>query len=135
MAFAIKIRSAPGSLICAEYECTQHGRFAIDVPRDDNGDPPAEVRCPFESSIGILMPNGETKTLQCGCDAEWRISSPFGRVQRVTAARRGKDPEPPPGTVDWRSLADGQDVDEWRAIERKKTTAMAHDLARKRFVG
>lgn len=132
MAFAIKIRSAPGALICAEYECTQHGRFALDVPRDENGDPPAEVRCPFESP---LWGSYREQSVQCAEVAEWRISSPFGRVQRVTAARRGKDPDPPPGTVNWRALADGQDVDEWSAIERKKTTSMAHNLARKRFVG
>ena len=50
------------------------------------------------------------------------ISAPARiRKQRVTAARRGKDPERPPNCVDWQALAyEEKSPEEWHAAERKK---------------
>lgn len=58
----------------------------------------------------------------CGNPAIYVISAPgCTRVQRVTAARRGKDPERPPGVVDWQALAyEEKSPEEWHAAERKK---------------
>ena len=39
MTFTIKHTRSPGARIAAEYLCPVHGRFAVDVPRDENGEP------------------------------------------------------------------------------------------------
>lgn len=126
MTWVIKHQRSPGSRIAAEYDCEVCGRFAIDVKRDANGDPPATMACPLihEHDHHCEDPPCSDcgfSAYECGREAAHVISAPgYCRVQRVTAARRGKDPEPPPGAMDWRSLAEGMDHDEWEAKERKR---------------
>lgn len=136
MTWTIKHKRSPGSLIVAEYLCPVHGRFEREVERDANGDPPEELPCPHAgeaarcpcgaplifgvcSSLGCFR---EPRPVYCGLTAPHVISAPARcRVQRVTAARRGKDPEPPPGAMDWQALAyDEMSPEEWEAKERKR---------------
>lgn len=134
MTWTVKIRGDARALIAAEYECPIHGRFEITAPRDDV---PDDLACPVESGLqgfvdcndvvecGLAAGNGHrhlTDTI-CGLNSPWCFPSPARtRVQRVTAARRGKDPERPPLAVDWESLAyEARDPAEVQAAERKKT--------------
>lgn len=107
MTWAIKIRGDAKSLIAAEYECPVHGRFEITAPRDEVLD---EEVCGFRTGIF------------CGRIAPFCFPSPArARVQRVTAARRGKDPERPPGVMDWQAMAyEEKSPEEWLAAERKQ---------------
>jgi hypothetical protein len=106
MSFTIKLRTTKSTMI-AEYECLepQHadcGRFAAEVERDENGDPPELVSCDI-----------------CSGAAEHRISAIVGRVRRVEVTR-GKWEKPERKTyLDTRKLGEGQDVEEFQA-ERKK---------------
>ena len=124
MTWVIKHKRSPGSRIAAEYECPAHGRFRRDVERNDDGDPPIAVWC------WLSDPDGGGNS--CGRVAEHVISSCRVKVRTVTAARRGKDPEPPPGAVDWKALAyDEMSREEWDAKERKKDYEMTYNLFKK----
>lgn len=110
MAFSIHIRGA-GGLIASEYVCPEHGRFNIDVQRDERGDPPEFSACPFvvDASEG----------LECGATSEWVISAPIGRVS-LTSFTRGKSDPPPPNAANTRELAEGVPYHEWRAKHEKR---------------
>jgi hypothetical protein len=98
MTFTIKIRGTPTRLIASEYECPFHGRFELDVERTADGDAPDAIDCPL-----------------CGETAEWRISSPLARAQKVTAVTRGKWQKPERETyTDTRNLGEGQPLNEWQ---------------------
>lgn len=127
MPWVIKHKRSPGSRITAEYECPVHGRQAVDVTRDDRGDPPALARCPVYERIA------PDQLSRCPRDAPFVISAPARcRVQRVTAARRGKDPEPPPGAMDWKALAyDEMSEDDWEKKERKRDFEDVHRIVKK----
>lgn len=135
MTWIYKTSGDPKALIAAEYECPEHGRFEITVPRDHVPDtkacPSVEER-PWRSARDLGGPWYHV----CGRASPWRFPSPARtQVQRVTAARRGKDPEPPPGAFDWRSLAEGQDHDEWEAVERKKDLDYVYKSVKKQVIG
>lgn len=114
-----------GGLIVAEYECPVHGRFEVTLERDANGDAPEFAHC--------ISGDRDALEVECVNACRFVFPAPMGRVQRVTAARRGKDPEPPPNVMDWRSLAEGMDHDEWEKKERKKDFEHLHKLSRARF--
>lgn len=130
MTWTVKIRGDARALIAAEYECPIHGRFEITAPRDDV---PDDLACPVELSepqprAMHLLSDDEwdrrcARPTICGLNSPWCFPSPARtRVQRVTAMRRGKDPERPPLAVDWESLAyEAKDPAEVQAAERKKT--------------
>jgi hypothetical protein len=122
MTWTIKTRGDSKALIAAEYECPVHGRFEVPVPRDEVVD---LMRCPISVdelyAIGNDRPIDHGYDLFCGRIAPFRFPCPMTRVQRVTAARRGKDPERPPGVMDWQAAAyDEKSPEEWHAAERKK---------------
>lgn len=45
MTWTIKVRTSPGALMTADYECPVHGRFEALVSRDGEGNPPIEAPC------------------------------------------------------------------------------------------
>ena len=121
MTWLIKHTRSPGSRIAAEYECPAHGRFEATMDREESGDPPGSAFCPHE--IDMITDSGRPRRFRhrCGRASLHVISAPLTRVQRVTAARRGKDPEMPPNCMDWRAAAyDECSPAEWEAKERKK---------------
>lgn len=111
MTFTIKVRSSPGSLITADFECPVHGRFEARVPRDERGDPPATVPC--ES------PTNRLPQYPCGLASYWRIGAPPVHTQFVVSAYQGKaDAKPHVETMDTRPLAEGRRND-FRAARKK----------------
>lgn len=105
MTYIVKIRSEGRTkTIAAEYECPEHGRFELDVERNDAGDAPDIVPCPIDDEDGA-----------CGRPAEWRISSPMTRVRNIEAAKKGKWEKPERKTwTDTSALGEGQPLYEWR---------------------
>lgn len=122
MTFIIKTRGDAKALIAAEYECPVHGRFEITVPRDQVPDwmPCPAHRSATTRSSGFVSVQYPART--CEWLSPWCFPRPAGaRVQSVTAARRGKDPERPANCVDWEALAyDERPPDEVHAAQRKQ---------------
>lgn len=139
MTWVIKHKRSPGSSIVAEYECPVHGRFAVTVEREESGDPPTELECPCRlwdhtlTAAEAYAPPRQWMYPFCGRASPHVISAPARvRVQRVTAVRRGKDPEPPPGAIDWKAVAyDEMSEEDWQAKERKKDYEMTYNIMRK----
>lgn len=115
------IRTAPGALIAAEYECPVHGRFAVDVPREANGDPPDETACPARPSKVALV-DQTTGALRwiwndepCGAQSPYVISAPGTAKVRKVEAIRGSYQKPEFETwTNTENLGEGQDLDDWR---------------------
>ena len=112
MAFTIKIRGAPSRVISAEYLCPTHGRFALDVERDANGDPPEWVHCayPFDGAAGPV---------RCTEACQWVISAPLGKVKAWEVVRGGWQKPERETWLDTRNLGEGQELDDWREDRRK----------------
>lgn len=105
MTFTIKVRTSPGALMTADYECPAHGRFEALVARDEHGDPPAVMPCQTIDR----EPDGE---FWCGTASNWRISSAPVHTQFVISATQGKSaPKPHPKSMDTRMLAEGRKND------------------------
>lgn len=107
MTFTIRIRGVADRPIAAEYMCPVHGRFAVTIPRDENGDAPGEVFC--------KLPAIGTSTLVCLGRSPYVISAPRVGVRRVEAVRGGWEKPARKTFLDTRDLGEGQDIDEWRA--------------------
>lgn len=113
MTFTIKVRTAPGALMTADYECPEHGRFEAVVSRDSAGDPPAMESCRVLESGWIkadgTSPRDAYVVHVCGIASPWRISCPPIHTQFVVSASQGKSaPKPHPKSMDTRLLAEGQ---------------------------
>lgn len=105
------IRTAPGALIAAEYECPVHGRFAVDVPREANGDPPDTAPCPARMLSMMLVDPAMT----CGDPSPYVISAPGTAKVRKVEAIRGSYQKPERETwTNTENLGEGQDLDDWR---------------------
>lgn len=139
MTYKLTIRTAPGALIAAEYECPVHGRFAVDVPRDANGDPPGDAPCPMENPAWAVV-NGvkvghEDEGDVCERRSRFVISAPgVARVRKVEAIR-GSYQRPERETwTDTTSLGEGQDLDDWKAdrakVWERENERQAMELAR-----
>lgn len=120
MTWKINIRTAPGALVAAEYLCPVHGRFALDVPRGEDGDPPAEQRCvhPIEVRMFSLFgatPEERADRKRCPELAPHVISAPgTAKVRRVEAVR-GSYQRPEFETwTNTENLGEGQDLDDWK---------------------
>lgn len=101
MTWTLKIRSSPGALMAAEYECPVHGRFDAIVPRDTEGNPPESAVCPVDGVIGFPF--------SCARQSPFVISMPAVHTQFVVSASQGKPaPKPHPHALDTRPLAEGQ---------------------------
>lgn len=101
MPFVIKMRSEGRTrMVAAEYHCDLHGRFELDVERNDQGDAPDTIPCP----IGT-----------CGGPAVYCISAPMTRVRNIEAAVKGKWQKPERKTwTDTSALGEGQPLYEWK---------------------
>lgn len=114
MTWTLKVRTSPGALITADYECPEHGRFEALVSRDDEGNPPADELC--GSHTGIF----------CGRRSPWRVSCPPVHTQFVVSATQGKSaPKPNADALDTRPLAEGR-KNEWRAQRKKLREERRH---------
>jgi len=135
MTYKLTLRTAPGALIAAEYECPMHGRFAIDVPRGEDGDPPAEVPCSVLSR-GCGRPcGGCSERNPCGEPSPFVISaSGIARVRKVEAHRGGYQKAEVPTWTDTTNLGEGQDLDDWKAdrakVWERENERQAMELAR-----
>lgn len=90
----------------AEYLCPVHGRFALEVARDENGDPPDEMPCDFEIESCGNDP--------CGRPSSFAISKPgYAKVKAVEAVRGGYQKAERPTWTDTTNLGEGQDLDDW----------------------
>lgn len=115
-AWKLTVRTSPGALIAAEYECPVHGRFALDVPRGKDGDPPGEVACRHPPS-GSAATFGVDPGYASACHrlAPHVISAPGSARVRKVEAVRGRDQKPEFSTwTDTQALEDGQDLDDWK---------------------
>jgi hypothetical protein len=133
MTFTIKRRGTP-SPIAAEYLCPKHGRFDIVVARDENGDPPGEVKCERWLTQQETEADGHQwygyPTLYCGEWSELVLSAP--RVKKLftpTAVVKGKaDDRPTPLHMDHSAVADGKiTMGEWR--EQRENVWRDHRIA------
>ncbi len=115
MSFTIKIRGAPTSTVAAEYFCEQHGRFELDVDRNDAGDAPDVIPCPVE-----LVVESELDAPTCGLPATYCISAPMTRVRKIEAVNKGKWQKPEHKTwTDTSAIAEGQPLYEWKEDRAK----------------
>jgi hypothetical protein len=107
--------SAAGLPIAAEYLCPEHGRFTVDVTRDEKGDAPAEAKCTAQ----VLGPGAPFVLLACGEWSPFVISAPRARVKLVEVVR-GKYQKPEFDTwTNTENLGEGQDLDDWIADRDK----------------
>jgi hypothetical protein len=114
--WTIKVRTSPGALMTADYECPVHGRFEATVERDGAGDPPVEAKCMKWISV----------TLYCGEWSPWRISCQPVHTQFVVTASHGKSAaKPHPETMDTRMLAEGR-KNEFRKQRKKLKEERRH---------
>lgn len=122
MTFTIKHKRADRPMV-AEYHCPMHGRFALEVARDENGDPPAEMPCPKLTPIARLS-NLETP---CEASSPHVISAPRGtRVRKVEVVRGPYQKPELPTWTDTTNLGEGQDLDDWIADRDKVWEAERH---------
>ncbi len=119
MTFIRKYRSEGRTkTIAAEYECPEHGRFELDVERNDAGDAPDVIPCPCAAPQ--CVDEGCEHPYTCGQPAEWRISSPMTRVRKIEAVSKGKSEKPEFKTwTDTRNIGEGQPLYEWREDREK----------------
>jgi hypothetical protein len=119
------------SLIVAEYECPEHGRFTLTLERDANGDPPGEAACP----VGLIRVcpayrgdpcdrcggDGEHGTVSCHEPSTWVISASGAVRVKAGEVVRGKSEDRPSDryVMDTRPLADGMPLAEWKAQRAK----------------
>jgi len=110
MTFIRKYRSEGRTkTIAAEYECEEHGRFELDVERNDAGDAPDVIQCP----IPIAVRNSDGEEVLCSKPCEWRISAPLTTVRRVEAIK-GKSQKPERKTwTDTTAVGEGQPLYDW----------------------
>lgn len=125
MTWKITVRGNRDRPIVAEYMCPVHGRFALEMPRDANGDPPASACCPtiVEHEHHCEDPPcsdcGYT-TWSCDQQSPYAISAPgFTGVRRVEAVRGGWEKPARSTFLDTRNLGEGQDLDDWREDRAK----------------
>lgn len=100
MTWTVKQRPhIPGTMIVADYECPDHGRFEVTVERNLAGDPPEAVAC-----------------IVCGEPSAWRISAAGALRVQLGAVSQGKvmTYDKPEHMLDTRPLADGMPYDEWK---------------------
>lgn len=124
MTWKLTVRGSPDRPIAAEYLCPLHGRFALDVERDANGGPPAEMPCPDDCSpvpgASIDYSSAMPLDLMVGPPEVCGIVSPYviskqavTKVRAVEVVRGGyQNPERPTWT-DTTNLGEGQDLDDW----------------------
>lgn len=119
----IIVRGSPDRPMVAEYLCPVHGRFTLEVARDANGDPPAEMACPS----AVLRPPALV-TLADPRDAEHfgvratcRLPSPFAisatrgaRVRKVEVVRGGYQKPEVPTWTNTENLGEGQAFEDWQ---------------------
>jgi hypothetical protein len=139
MTWKLTVRSNPGSTVRADYECPVHGRFTLDVVRDEKGDPPDVVACTFDSwsvaggdkeyatredAVQVALEAGysdpETafyETQRCGDDCPHVMSPPGAvRVKPGEMVRGKSDARPADKHVmDTSKIADGMPYDQWKA--------------------
>lgn len=112
MTFVVKVRGERSRPLVAEYRCPEHGVFAVEVMRDENGDAPDAVACPEACEC-------DEYTHECGERSTWTPSAPMGIVKRWEVVR-GKYEKPERKTfLDTRKLGEGQSIEEFRAERRK----------------
>lgn len=129
MSFTIKVRGAKTRTIAAEYYCEEHGRFELDIERTVGGDAPDTVPCPFvvEEQRPYVYHTDEDGTEHvcyqdalCEEPATWCVSAPLARVQKVTAAVKGKWQKPERATwTDTSNIAEGQPLYDWKEDRAK----------------
>lgn len=106
MTFIIKHKRSDRPMV-AEYLCPVHGRFALTVDRDANGDPPPEMSCDFE----IESCGNDT----CGRASTFAISKPgFSKVKLVEAVRGGYQRPERETWTDTTNLGEGQSLEDWQ---------------------
>jgi len=99
--YTVKVRGAGARYVSRDYACPEHGTFDALVERNH-----AEERVPQPCP-------------ECSAPSEQVISAPPVHTQFVVSATRGPSSKPPPGAPDFRPLAEGQKLSEWRK-ERAK---------------
>lgn len=105
MTFRVKTRGDSSAPIMCEYACPEHGVFDELVARDI----PDSIPCP-----------------RCGASSSWTPSAPRLKFKIVTDVHRGKsDEKPHPMACDTEALADGMDLNEWKA--KRAAAWRSHD--------
>jgi len=128
MTFTIKHKRSDRPMV-AEYLCPVHGKFALEVARDAEGNPPGEVACPERkptrpAEYFALRMSGETdeqaKWLGCNEPSPFCISKTgTAKVRGVEVVRGGYQKPERPTWTDTTNLGEGQDLDDWIADRDK----------------
>lgn len=115
MTWIIKIRSEGRTkTVAADYECPLHGRFDLDVERNDAGDAPDVIPCP------ITVGNLETgEKVPCGIRAEYRISAPLARVNPLEAIKGRSQKAERKTWTDTTAVGEGQPLYDWHEDRAK----------------
>lgn len=134
MTWKLTVRGSADRPIAAEYLCPVHGRFTLDVERDANGDPPAEMPCGAtatpESEVAAFRMLGvgeaddaalmghhfdSTRPTRCGITSPYVISAPArAKVRSVEAVRGGYERPERPTWTDTTNLGEGQTLEDWQ---------------------
>lgn len=125
MTWKLTVRSNPGSTVRADYECPVHGRFTLDVVRDEKGDPPDWAVCPEPLSFAEQQdtaeyaPDFRWKSTRERCDevSPWRPAKSGSVGVKAGEVVRGKSDARPGDkhVMDTSKLADGMPYDQWKA--------------------
>lgn len=128
MTFTIKHTRSDRPMV-AEYTCPAHGRFALEVSRDENGDPPAEMPCRVRG-MELANPRDEAHfevNAYCGLASPHAISAPRScRVRKVEVVRGSYQKPELPTWTDTTNLGEGQELEDWQADRDKVWEAERH---------
>lgn len=113
MTWILKLTRSDRPMI-AEYLCPVHGRFELEVARDEKGNPPEEMPCGAEDREQWPDRHGHHHVNRCGLTSPFAISaSGYAKVKAVEAVRGGYEKAERPTYTDTTNLGEGQDLDDW----------------------
>lgn len=114
MSFTVKHRGASSQPMVCVYTCPEHGEFDAEVQRDENGNSPDVIACPFELGVRAdgFAPTGRMH--YCEKPSTWTPSPVAGNVKRWEVVRGGWEKPAKPTYLDTRELGEGQSYDEFK---------------------
>ena len=123
MTWRLTVRSNPGSVVTADYECPVHGRFEAVVERDANGDPQAGAECPQQTGCIVIDEHGGQHVQICRAPSPWVIAAAGHVKVKAGEVSRGKSDARPADrhVMNTECLADGMSMTEF-----KKRRAAVH---------
>jgi len=121
LTWKLKVRTNPGSVVTAEYECLDHGRFELTIVRDERGDPPEWVHCTWRNPDLTDDDRAHPSAVDCVNACRHVMSSPGHVKVSLCSVVQGRSAARPDEryVMNTEKLADGMPYHEWKA-ERAK---------------